>query len=281
MPLSQSVDQGEESRCDDGYHAAGSASQPVTIRSVSFSPMTERECAAHVIRESVQEHGGWVVTVNTDILLRYERDEDFRALIQPATLFVADGMPVIWASRLAGEPLPERVAGSSLLFSICEAAAAKQRSVFLLGGNPGTAEVAARVLTKRYPNLQVVGTHCPDRGFLDRQQEVDAMRRAVDDARPDIVFVALGCPLQDRVIALLYPEMPSVWWLGVGISLSFAAGEISRAPEWMQKYSLEWVHRLAQEPHRLARRYLRDDLPYAVRLLSSSLMSRLMRTRRG
>lgn len=249
-------------------------SQPVTIRGVSFSPITERECAEHVVRESAQGRGGWVVTVNTDILLRYERDEEFRALIEPATLFVADGMPLIWASHLAGEPLPERVAGSSLLFSISEAAAREQRSVFLLGGNPGVAEVAALELTRRYPDLQVVGTHCPDRGFLDREQEVAAMRRAVHDARPDIVFVALGCPLQERVIALLYPEMPGAWWLGVGISLSFAAGEIDRAPEWMQKSSLEWVHRLAQEPQRLAGRYVRDDLPYAIKLLGTSLLSR-------
>jgi len=253
----------------------------VTIRGVSFSAVTEHECAEHVIQESAQGRGGWVVTVNTDILLRYERNEEFRALVEPAALFVADGMPLIWASRLAGEPLPERVAGSSLLFSICEAAAGAQRSVFLLGGNPGVAEIAAIELTRRYPGLHVVGVHCPDQGFLDREQEVVAMRRAVHDAGPDIVFVALGCPLQERVIALLYPEMPSVWWLGVGISLSFAAGEIDRAPEWMQRYSLEWLHRLAQEPQRLAGRYLRDDLPYAIKLLSTSLLSRRAGRQRG
>jgi N-acetylglucosaminyldiphosphoundecaprenol N-acetyl-beta-D-mannosaminyltransferase len=89
------------------------------------------------------------------------------------------------------------------------------------------------------------------------------------------VFVALGSPLQERVIAQFRVELPHAWWLGVGISFSLAAGEIRRAPEWMQRLSLEWLHRLVQEPSRLARRYLVDDLPYAIWLLASALLRRL------
>jgi N-acetylglucosaminyldiphosphoundecaprenol N-acetyl-beta-D-mannosaminyltransferase len=227
--------------------------------------------------------GGWIITPNVDILRRLCVDEQVRGLAGPADLFVADGMPLIWASRLQGTPLPERVCGSNLIQSLSEAAARSGRSVYLLGGDPGTAEAAGRTLVERFGGLKVAGSHCPPFGFESDERAMVAMENAVVEAGPSIVFVALGFPRQERVIARLRGRLPGAWFVGVGISFSFVSGRVRRAPRWMQRVGLEWVHRMGQEPGRLIRRYLIDDIPFAVRVLCVSLGRRRVyrKTARG
>ncbi len=187
-------------------------------------------------------------------------------------------MPLIWASRLMGRPLPGRVAGSDLISSLSSEAAARGKSVFLLGGNAGTAEAAGRELCRRYPNLEVCGAACPPMGFERSDTEMNKIVEALCKSKPDIVFVALGSPKQERLVATLLLRwrhvLPRIWWLGVGISFSFIAGEVERAPRWLQVIGLEWLHRLASEPRRLAQRYLLQNLPYVFKLFASSLAVR-------
>jgi len=245
-------------------------SKIINLDSIRFHAITEAQCTALIMFHLAQRTGGWVVTLNLDILRRCRKDPAFRALVSQADVIVADGMPLVWASRLQRTPVPERVAGSNLIWSLSEAAAREQRSIFLLGGEPGAAEGAAKILQGRSPELVVAGTCCPPVGFERSDAEVRSIRQALDRAQPDIVYVALGSPKQDRLIQELRPLLPRAWWLGVGISLSFVAGRIRRAPSWMQRTGLEWVHRVAQEPARLARRYFVDDVPYGCRLLLRS-----------
>ena len=148
-------------------------------------------------------------------------------------------------------------------------------SVFLLGGSPGAAEGAAAVLGERYPSLTVAGTYCPPHGFEQDEAELKRIERAVVEANPAIVFVGLGSPKQERLIERLRERLPGAWWLGVGVSFSFLCGQVRRAPRWMQVIGLEWVHRLAQEPRRLARRYLVEGLPFAAWLLGRSALAGL------
>jgi N-acetylglucosaminyldiphosphoundecaprenol N-acetyl-beta-D-mannosaminyltransferase len=203
-------------------------------------------------------------------------------LIDDADLVVADGMPLIWASRLAGEPLPGRVSGSSMVWSICEAASARGQSVFLLGGDPGVAERAADVFRDRYPRLEIAGTTCPPVGFESDEQELSRIEHEVTEAAPRIVFVALGFPKQDLLIRILRDSLPHTSFLGVGISLSYATGDVSRAPGWICGLGLEWAYRLSQEPtRRLARRYLIDGLPFALRLTISAARYRVRRKPRA
>jgi N-acetylglucosaminyldiphosphoundecaprenol N-acetyl-beta-D-mannosaminyltransferase len=162
-------------------------------------------------------------------------------LIDDADLVVADGMPLIWASRLAGEPLPERVSGSSMVWSICKAASARRLRVFLLGGDPNVAERAAQIFRDRYPNLEIAGTACPPVGFDSNEQALRRIQRHVADAAPHIVFVALGFPKQDLLIRTLRNSVPSASFLGVGISLSYVTGDLSRAPRWICQLGLEWA----------------------------------------
>ena len=162
--------------------------------------------------------------------------------------------------------------------SSASASAAADRSVYLLGGDPGAAEAAAARLCAASPALRVVGIECPPFGFDQDAAAMAALRARLAAARPDIVFVALGSPKQEFVIRDLRAALPAAWWLGVGISFSFVAGEVQRAPRWLQRLGLEWLHRLVQEPRRLARRYLVDGLPFAVALFARAAWTRLRGT---
>ncbi len=257
------------------------ALEQVRLLGVPFARVTEARCVDHIIDELSHGCGGWVVTPNLDILRQMVRNEEVRGLIGRATLRVADGMPLVWASRLQGRSLPERVAGSNLIVSLSGAAARHGKSIFLLGGDPGTAEEAADVLRSRFPSLLIVGTYCPPMGFDRSDAEVEKIAQVLIEAKPDIVYVALGCPKQERVIDRMRCRLPRSWWLGVGISFSFLCGRVQRAPKWMQKCGLEWVHRLAQEPGRLFKRYVIDDLPFAIQLFAKSFASRFSRFGRG
>lgn len=242
----------------------------VALRGVEIDAVSEAQCVEHVMSELAQHRGGWVVTPNLDHLRRLVRQREFRELCAGASLIVADGMPLLWAARLQGTPLPERVAGSNLIWSLSSAAGSQGKRIFFLGGDPGTAEAAARILSDRFPGLVACGTLCPPPGFERDPAQLSALRSALESARPDLVYVALGSPKQERLIADLRALLPEAWWLGLGISFSFVSGDVRRAPRWMQRTGLEWIHRLVQEPRRLARRYLVDGLPFAVSLLCGS-----------
>lgn len=221
--------------------------------------------------------GGIVLTLNVDILRRWVRDPGFRRLTERVTYVVADGMPLLWAARLQGRPLPGRVTGADLLQPLAAGCAERGHSIFLLGGTPGSADACAAALESKAPGLSIAGTRCPPLGFERDPKQMDDLRRALCDAAPDLVLVALGSPKQDALIANLAPALPATWWIGVGGSFSFYSGENRRAPAWMQRVGLEWLHRLASEPGRLWRRYLIEDLPFAFRLLASAMRQRLRR----
>lgn len=256
---------------------SGGALPTIRLMGVRFHAVTERQAIEHILRELDAGNGGFVVTPNLDHLRRYRSDVPFAALISEASLVLADGTPVVWASRLAGTPLPERVAGSDLISSLSSAAAEAGRSVFLLGGAPGTADAAAAVLVGRHPTLKIVGTACPPMGFEDDPAEMLKLIEQLRAAKPDIVFVALGSPKQEFLIDRIGRTLPQTWWLGVGISLSFLCGEVKRAPRWLQRCGLEWTHRLVQEPRRLFKRYILVGLPFATRLFGHAVKERLLR----
>ncbi len=247
----------------------------VELCGLSLAPLTRGEVVDRVFAALAQGTGGWIITPNVDHLRTHATDPSFRQLCGEADLIVADGVPLLWAARLQGTPLPERVAGSDLVWLLAERAVREGRSLYLLGGARGAAEGAAQRLRARWPRLRIAGTSCPWVSPMPAPAELEPLKAELVRARPDLVYVGLGAPKQERVIATLRTTLPAAWWIGVGISLSFIAGDVLRAPPWMQRAGLEWVHRLTQEPVRLARRYLLEDLPFAARLLISA------RRRRG
>ncbi|WP_245642430.1 WecB/TagA/CpsF family glycosyltransferase [Nonomuraea candida] len=250
------------------------------VGAIEVQALTEAEVAEHVTRGWRDGTGGAIVTANVDIVRAATRAPELAALVAGSELVVADGMPVVWAARIAGLRLPDRVTGASLVFTLTGRAAREGRSVFLLGGEPGVPERAGEVLAARYPGLRVAGAYAPPFGFERDPGELAATVALVRAAAPDLVLVGLGFPKQERVIAVLRPELPHAWYLGCGAGIPMAAGRFRRAPRALQRTGAEWLFRLALEPRRLARRYLRDDLPFAFGLLASAAWRRLTADRR-
>lgn len=262
----------DDDRTKDGPDAPA---RQMRMMGAPIGVVTEAQAVSEIVDAAAAGTGHWTITANLDHLRRYHRDPVQKGLIDEADLVVADGMPLVWASRLAGEPLPERVSGSSMVWSICEAASTRGQSVFLLGGDPGVAERAAEVFEQRYRGLEIAGTYCPPVGFERDKLEFERIRHRVVDVAPRIVFVALGFPKQDLLIRALHNSLPDASFLGVGISLSYATGDLSRPPAWICNLGLEWAYRLRQEPtRRLVRRYIIDGLPFGIRLTASAMRHR-------
>lgn len=244
-----------------------STSESVRIGALSVMAITEAGVAAQVSEAWSQGMGGSIATVNVDILRAATRDSELAALVSEADIVVADGMPLVWASSMSGNPVPERVTGASLVSTLAEAAAASARSVYIIGGDQGVPEAAGKALVNRFSGLRVAGTESPPFGFDQDEMQVAQLVQRVAQARPDLVLVGLGFPKQERLIARLRSVVPNAWLLGCGAGVPFAAGQFRRAPALAQRMGVEWVHRLMGEPRRLARRYLVHDLPFAVLLL--------------
>ncbi|MGO4956311.1 WecB/TagA/CpsF family glycosyltransferase [Luteococcus sp. Sow4_B9] len=248
--------------------------ETVVLDGVPIHALSEAGTVDHVMAELDAGRGGLLLTANVDIMFRL-RAPEHADLVSEATTVVADGMPLVWASRLLGTPLPERVTGADLVWKLSEAAAREGRKVFLLGAGPGVAERAGATFVKAYPGLQVVGHESPPKGFDKDPEYMAELARRMVEAQPDLVFVALGFPKQDRVALALREHLPATWFMGCGGALDMAAGEVPRAHPLLQEVGAEWLHRLVQEPRRLARRYLVDDLPYAVGLVGQAALTRV------
>jgi N-acetylglucosaminyldiphosphoundecaprenol N-acetyl-beta-D-mannosaminyltransferase len=206
----------------------------VWIRGARLHAITESQCVALMLSEIEEQRGGSIITMNLDHLRRFVTDPSYAALCDRARVVTADGMPLIWASRLQGTPLPERVTGSNLIWSLSGGAAGAQRSIYLIGGAPETARKTAGILTNRYPGLRIAGVSAGRISIENDRGELQELSKAVAAARPDIVYVALSSPKQEQVIDRLRQEFPATWWVGVGIAFSFVTGDVRRAPLWMR-----------------------------------------------
>jgi len=219
-----------------------------------------------------------IVTVNLDFVAIALRDAGFRETLNAAELAVADGMPLVWLSRLRGERIPQRLTGVELVDECCRLAVDTGGGIFLLGAAPGVAVIAADRLRERFPGLRIAGVYAPPFGPLS-DDENERILHQVGTARPDFLFVALGAPQQDVWIRANRHRLDVPVSMGIGCVLDLHAGQVARAPVWMQRSGLEWLFRLLQEPNRLWRRYIVDDLPVLARLGWQSL--RQLRAERG
>lgn len=201
----------------------------------------------------------FIVTPNVDHIVKLQKDEDFRKVYDAAALILADGVPLLWASKFLGNPLREKISGSDLFPAVACFSAQKGYKLFFLGGREGAADIARDVLVQEFPGLNVVGTYCPSFGF---EHDDDENRKIIDKIRtvkPNILFVGLGAPKQEKWISKYYKELDVPVSIGIGVTFEFISGIVRRAPVWMQKSGLEWFWRLLMEPKKLWKRYLIDD----------------------
>ncbi|MCC7208944.1 MAG: WecB/TagA/CpsF family glycosyltransferase [Anaerolineae bacterium] len=221
----------------------------VPIDALTFAGLCDQVMAWVAERRAGHGQPRMIGTANPELVMIAQQDVLFFTILRRADLVTADGVGLLWAARRLGRPLPERVTGSDGLGILCERAARDGWRVYLLGAAPGVAERAAVVLAARYPGLQVAGTYS---GSPSADEEDDLVAR-VNAARPDILFLAYGSPAQEKWIARNLPRLDVAVALGVGGAFDFAAGVAQRAPVWMRKMGVEWLHRLISQPWRWRR----------------------------
>jgi N-acetylglucosaminyldiphosphoundecaprenol N-acetyl-beta-D-mannosaminyltransferase len=240
---------------------------------VELDNVTEDEVLEHVFSSLPAGRGGWAASLNVDILRQTVADPTLRRLMAGADLVLADGMPMLWAGRLQGTPVQARVPTSEAIYSLSARAARQGVGVFFLGGNPGTAEATAAVMAARYPGLATAHA-CPPPGFEKAPAAMDDLTATLEKSKSGVVFCAFGCPKQERLMDALRDRFPHKWFFAAGGTFSMIAGEAPKAPEWMRKLGLEWVHRLRLEPRRLFVRYIVHDVPFCLRLMAASARAR-------
>jgi len=200
-----------------------------------------------------------VVTPNVDHLIALQSDPEFREIYRNAALVLTDGVPLLWAARFLGTPIREKLSGSDIFGDICRLAAERSFRVFFMGGRQGAAIAASEVMRRAHPGLQVVGVYAPPFGFERDAAESARIDSMLTEARPDILFLGLGAPKQEKWAARNSSRLGIPITVGIGITFEYTAGVVRRAPVWMQRVGLEWLFRLLMEPGRLWRRYLLSD----------------------
>lgn len=215
----------------------------------------------HEIDKLIQKKNcSYVVTPNVDHIVRLEKDEELQKVYKNASLILTDGKPLIWISKWYKTPIKEKISGSDLFPKVCELAANKNYTMYLLGAAEGVADTAARNLMIKYPGLNIVGTYSPPFGFEKNEQEMNKIKTQIQEVHPDILIVGLGCPKQEKFMYYHCKELGVPISFGLGASIDFEAGNIKRAPKWMSNHGLEWLYRFSKEPKRLFKRYFVDDL---------------------
>lgn len=241
--------------------------RPVRIGRATIDNLTFAEALDTVDALVARRRGGTVLTPNVDHVVLLEEDARLREAYACASLVLADGMPVVWASHLLGTPLREKISGSDLIRPLLQRAARGGWRVYLIGGGEGVAARAAEAMKREAPGLRVVGI---DARPIDLERDApthDELVAGVEAARPDLVLLALGCPKQEIVMQRIAAAVRPAVCIGVGAGLDFVAGTLPRAPRWVSSAGLEWLYRLAREPRRLWRRYLLRDPRFALILL--------------
>ncbi len=242
----------------------------VNILGVQVSVLTIRRAVETVEHWIAAGERHYVCVTGVHGVMESRRDPALRAIHNAAGLVTADGMPLVWLSRRRGHPEAERVYGPDLMLALCERAAARGYRHYLMGGAPGTPARLAERLVARFPGLQIVGTHSPPFRAMTPDEDAELVAR-INAARPDIVWVGLSTPKQERWMAAHRPALSASALIGVGAAFDFLSGLKRQAPVWMRRSGLEWLFRMATEPRRLARRYLVNNTAFLGALLLETL----------
>lgn len=241
-----------------------------------LAPLTRRQATDAVMALVESREPSYFITANAHYAMLTGSNAELQEINERAAFILADGAPLVWASRYGKKSrLPERVAGSDLIYDLCESAASRKLGVFFLGGAPGVADEAARRLEDRYPGLRVVGVEAPP--FHDpSDEEHNALLDRIRQTEPDILFVAFGQPKGEFWIARNLETLGVPVAVQVGATLDFVAGRVNRAPKHIQQIGMEWAYRIWTEPRRLAPRYAKNA-KFIIKMLARDARSVLAR----
>jgi len=249
----------------------------VHVVSFDVDVVTEGEAVRAIVERAQARVGGYVCAANVHMVMEAHDDPAFAEVVSRAFLVVPDGMPLVWAQRLMGVASAQRVRGPDLTLAVAKEAARRGVSVALFGSTLEVSERFAQALVRQAPGLQVAANISPPFGpSIDDPEYIAQIR----DSGAGVVFVGLGCPKQEKWMARHAASLPAVL-LGVGAAFDFHAGTLKEAPQWLGNLGLEWLFRLASEPRRLWRRYLRHNPRFVVALAAQLLSSRTRAIRSG
>ena len=230
----------------------------VYIAGIRIDNLTFNEATSRIEDLIKQQKPSYVVTPNVDHINQLHDDPEFFEIYRNADLVLVDSMILLWSAKYLNTPFKEKISGSDLFPALCETASSKGYKIFLLGGRPGAAEKAIEEIKKKHPLITIAGSYCPPYGFEKDEEENQGIIEMIQKARPDILFVGLGAPKQEKWIYRNMNACSVPVSIGVGVTFEFIARMVKRAPVWMQKNGLEWLWRLIQEPTRLWKRYFKD-----------------------
>jgi N-acetylglucosaminyldiphosphoundecaprenol N-acetyl-beta-D-mannosaminyltransferase len=239
----------------------------ISILGVPFDNVTSSEALDRIDQMIASRKPHYLATANVDFLVQAREDIELRRILFDADLNLCDGTPLLWVSRLLGNPLPERVAGADIVPRLIALAAKKKFRLFLLGATPDSVTGAVANLREAHPDLLIAGYYSPPFNKLI-EMDHDEIKSRILAAQPDLLLVSFGCPKQEKWIAMHYRALGVPVVAGVGATIDFLAGKVPRAPIWMRRSGLEWIYRLIQEPRRLFRRYLKDLWVFGCSILA-------------
>ena len=230
----------------------------VNVLGVGISVLNLNSALAEISAAVRERHKGYICVTGVHGVMEAQDDENFKNNLNGAFLCTPDGMPMVWAGKLAGHKEMRRVYGPDLMLDVCAWSEMSGAKHFFYGGADGVAELLAQKLKAKFPKLQVAGTFTPPFRALN-EAEVKDLQAQVAAARPDIFWVGLSTPKQEKFMAEFLPKLDATLMVGVGAAFDFHSGRVKQAPRWMQRSGLEWFYRLCSEPRRLAKRYFRNN----------------------
>lgn len=206
-----------------------------------------------------------LIGVNADKINQMDKNDYLKKIVNSCGIINADGASVVLASRFLGQPIPERVSGIDLMNLLVKRCELRNYKIFLLGAKDSVVKKTVREITDSYPNINICGYHD---GYFS-ENDWGNISEILFKSQPDIVFVGITSPIKEYLVEFLQDMGHSCVFMGVGGSFDVISGKIKRAPKWIQRLNLEWLYRMAQEPKRLGKRYLKGNLEFIVKVLSS------------
>lgn len=243
----------------------------VNILDIPIANVSQDETILEIEKFVVNNSYNDIFPTNVDMIVKSINDNSFKKVLKNAQLLVPDGMPLVWASKLLKRPLKEKVSGSNLFLRICELSAKKGYRLFFLGAAEGVAAKAAEIISAKYKGLNIVGTYSPSIGFENDIYEIKKIISLIKESKTDVLFVAFGAPKQEKWICKYKDEYKVPVSIAVGATFDYIVGLKKMPPQFLKKLGFAWLWRLCDEPKRLWRRYLIDDMKFFYYILQQKL----------
>lgn len=243
------------------------AIQRVNVLGVGISVLNLKTALAAMAQAVAERRKGYICITGVHGVMEAQDDPEFRHILNDAFLCTPDGMPMVWSGKLRGHREMSRVYGPDLMLEVCAWSQQSGCRHFFYGGLPGVPETLRDRLVQRFPKLQVVGCYSPPFRPLN-EEELTQLQQTIREAKPDILWVGLSTPKQERFMAEHLSKLDVTLMVGVGAAFDFHSGRAKQAPRWMQRTGLEWFYRMCSEPRRLAGRYLRNNPRFILKAVA-------------